>query len=290
MIKLSKRGVLMNFSKGDFHIHSVNSDGSLEVEELVEIYIKKGFDIIALTDHDTVNGCKKAVEYGKSRGLKVIPGIELSTKYNKENVHILGYFNDEDYLSSELIEFTNNMREKREERCKKICFNLKEYFNIEIDFKKILKDSEGSVGRPHIAKAIIEAGYADNWDYVFEKFIGDHSPAYIPSSDLTPDKAVNLLEKFNAVTVLAHPVYLKNSKVGDLIERFKFDGIEAIYHDNTEDETKKFKLIARQYNLLITAGSDFHSISHDGYNSIGNVWLDKKNIEKFIEKLEKKYI
>jgi 3',5'-nucleoside bisphosphate phosphatase len=278
----------MNFSKGDFHIHSINSDGNFEVEELVDMYIKRGFDIIALTDHDTLNGCKKAVEYGKSRGLRVIPGIELSTKYNKESVHVLGYFKEDGYLNSELIEFTNNMREKREKRCKYICSKLKEYFNIDIDYKTILKDSEGSVGRPHIAKAIIEAGYSDSWDYVFEKYIGDNSPAYIPSSDLTPEVAISLLKKFNAITVLAHPVYLKNSGVGDLVKKFNFDGIEAIYHANTEDDTRKFKLIAKEYNLLITAGSDFHDITPDGYNIIGDVWLEKENIKNLIEILAKK--
>jgi 3',5'-nucleoside bisphosphate phosphatase len=276
----------MSYSKGDFHIHSINSDGNLDVEELVDMFIKRGFDIIALTDHDTLNGCGRAVEYGRAKGLRVIPGIELSTKFNRESIHVLGYFKEDDYLNKELIEFTTNMREKREKRCEDICLNLKKYFNIEIDYKKILRDSEGSVGRPHIAKAIIDAGYASDWDYVFEKFIGDHSPAYITSSDLTPDQALDLLKKFNAVTVLAHPVYVKNTKIGELLERFKFDGIEAIYHDNNEDDTRKFKLIAKEHNLLITAGSDFHEITPDGYNNIGKVWLDKDNIKRFVEKLE----
>lgn len=283
-----KRRDFMKYKKGDFHIHSINSDGSFEVEDIIDMYFKNGYDIIALTDHDTVAGCKEAVEYGRTREIRVVPGIELSTKYNRENVHILGYFNNDDYMNSDLISFTDNMRIRREKRCIDICKNLERYFNIKIDPEKILRESEGSVGRPHIAKAIIESGYAEDFNYVFEKYIGDDSPAYIPSSDLTPQEGVDLLKSCNAVTVLAHPVHIKKSKVCDLIEMFEFDGIEAIYYDNTDDDTRKFKAIANHYNLLITAGNDFHDLKDRGKKGFGKVSLDKENIEKLLEKIDGK--
>jgi 3',5'-nucleoside bisphosphate phosphatase len=275
----------MGYFKGDFHIHSNNSDGRFEVEDIVDMCVKKGYDIIALTDHDTVAGCKRAIEYGKSKGIRVIPGIEMSTKYNKENIHVLGYFNEEDYLSNELIEFTTEKHATRIKRCKDICSNLKKYFDIDIDPEKILKNNHGAVGRPHIARAIIEAGYADDWDRVFSTYIGDNSPAYIPSSDLTPDQAIDILRRCNAVIVLAHPVFIKNSRVGDLLEKFDFDGIEAIYYDNTEDDTRRFKAIAKQHNLLITAGSDFHELTPSGYSCIGEIALDKENIKKLLDRI-----
>lgn len=275
------------YSKGDFHIHSTNSDGKFDVKNLVDRYIDNGYDIIAITDHDTMEGCKEAVEYGKVKGLKVIPGIEISTKYNGEDIHILGYFKEADCRRDEMIEFAKVKQQDRINRCRKMVSALKEHFNIEIDADKLLEETEGMIGRPHMARAIISAGYAKDFEEVFTNFLDDNSPAYIPSSFLSPQEGIDLLRRNNATVVLAHPILIKNTKIEDLLSTFKFDGIEAIYGLNTEDDTKEFVGICKEKSLLITAGSDFHDYNTLNHCNIGDISLDSSNIYELIKTIER---
>lgn len=274
------------YSKGDFHIHSTNSDGKFDVKNLVDHYIDSGYNIIAITDHDTMEGCKEAIEYGKTRGLKVIPGIEISTKYNGEDIHILGYFKEADCSKSEIIEFAKIKQQDRINRCRNIVSALKKHFNIEINADELLRQTKGMIGRPHIARAIISAGYAKDFEEAFTNFLDDSSPAYIPSSFLTPQEGIDLLTRNNATVVLAHPVLIKNTKIEDLLNTFKFDGMEAIYGLNTEDDTKWFVNICKERDLLITAGSDFHDYNMLNHCNIGDISLDSINICKLIKVTE----
>lgn len=271
------------YLKGDFHIHSNCSDGKYDVKSLIDRYKDNGYDIIALTDHDTMEGCKEAVEYGKTKGLKVVPGIEISTKYNGEDIHILGYFKEEDCQRKEMIEFAKVKQQDRINRCRKMVSALKEYFDIEIDADKLLEETEGMIGRPHMARAIISAGYATTMEEVFNKFLDDNSPAFIPSSFLSPQDGIDLLRRNNATVVLAHPILIKNTNVEDLLNTFEFDGIEAIYGLNTEDDTKRFVGICKERDLLITAGSDFHDYNTLNHCNIGDISLDSDSIHKLIK-------
>ena len=242
---------------GDFHIHSTNSDGRFSIKELIKRYKASNYNVISITDHDTMEGCQEAISYGKVNGIKVIAGIEISTKYNSEDIHILGYFKDADCNRKEIMEFTAKKQEDRINRCKSMVKALKEHFNIEISADKLLAENS-MIGRPHMAKAIIEAGYKTNMNDVFKNYLGDDSPAYISNSFIAPQDGISLLRSNHAIVVLAHPVLLQKNNVADLIDSFKFDGIEAIYSSNTEEDTLRLKNIAEKRNLLITAGSDFH--------------------------------
>jgi predicted metal-dependent phosphoesterase TrpH len=276
------------FNKGDFHIHSNFSDGRFSISELLDLYKRSGYDIVSITDHDTLEGCTEAIEYGKSIGVKVITGIEISTKHNGEDVHILGYFNDKDCRRKEMIEFAKKKEQDRVNRCKTIINNLRKYFDIEINGDELLSKNKGMIGRPHIAKEIINAGYATNIEEVFRKYLGNESPAYIPSSILSVQEGINLLRNNNATIVLAHPVLIKKTEIEDLLNDFKFDGMEAIYGLNTQKDTYKFINICKQHKLLITAGSDFHDFNLSSHSNIEDVSLDNRNIEnllKFIESL-----
>lgn len=275
------------FNKGDFHIHSNFSDGRFSTRELLELYKKSGYDIISITDHDTLEGCKEAIEYGKSIGVKVITGIEISTKHNGEDVHILGYFKDKDCRRKEIIEFARKKEQDRVDRCRIIVSRLKEYFDIEIDGEELLARNKGMIGRPHIAKEIIKVGYEANMENVFEKYLGNDSPAYIPSSILSVQEGINLLRDNEATVVLAHPVLIKKTRIEDLLNEYKFDGIEAIYGMNSEEETSKFIEMCIQNDLLITGGSDFHDFNTSSHSNIGDISLDNKNIEKLLEFIEK---
>lgn len=276
------------YNKGDFHVHSNYSDGKYGIKDLLDLYKKESYDIISLTDHDTLEGCKEAIDYGKEIGIKVVTGIEISTKHNGEDVHILGYFKDEDCRRKEMIEFAKKKEQDRINRCKTIVSRLKQYFDIEIDAEEILSKIKGMIGRPHIAKEIIQAGYESDMQSVFDKYLGNESPAYIPSSDLYVQEGINLLKNNNAVIVMAHPVLIKKTKIEDLLNQYEFEGMEAIYGLNSKEDTDKFIKLCKEKELLITGGSDFHDFNAYSHSNIGDISLYGENIEKLLKLIQSK--
>ncbi|WPC44652.1 PHP domain-containing protein [Clostridium sp. JS66] len=276
------------YKKGDFHLHTTASDGNFSPKELVNMASKENIDIMSITDHDTIYGVLEAVLEGEKLGIKVIPGLELSTLYFKENIHILGYFNDITQIDCKLKDYLKDMNEYRTYRGKKIVENLDKFFNIKLNYEKILDDAEGIIARPHIAKAIIAAGYNYKWDYIFKNFIGENSPAYVPNKKLSTEEGIKILKDHNALVVLAHPILIKNIDVAELLN-MPFDGIEAIYSMNEPSDTKNFKALAKKYNKIITAGSDFHGMTKDDSKhalKIGQVFLEEEDIKIFLQKLE----
>jgi predicted metal-dependent phosphoesterase TrpH len=276
------------FFKGDFHLHTNASDGKLSPKELVHLARERHVDIMAVTDHDTISSVEAAIEEGVICNIKVIPGIELSTTHNGESVHVLGYFKDDSYKSESFQKILTDMTDYRIYRGEKIVENLKYYFGIEIDYKDIIQNAKGVIARPHIAKAIVDAGYPYSYEQVFKKIISEDSPAYVPKKNLSVAEGINLLKSVNALAVLAHPVLLKKVSISDLLY-YNFDGIEAIYHSNSIEQTAKLKAIAAEYNKIITGGSDFHGISErdNGHGDLGCVFLSSNDIEIFLENLKK---
>lgn len=273
------------YFKGDFHSHSTESDGKLSPKDLIALAKSKDIDILAITDHDTTKGIEKAISAGDEIGLKVIPGMELSTRYNNESIHVLAYFKDNSYKNKSFQDFLKNITDYRVKRAEMITNNLKKYFNIDIDYKKVLESANGVVARPHIAKAIINAGYDYTMDYIFKNIINEDSPAYIPNKKLPLEEGIELLRSVNAVIVLAHPVLVKKTPVEDLM-KYDFDGLEAIYPLNEPKDTERFLKIAKDYNKLVTAGSDFHSgeEADTKHGTLGSVFLDSNNIDNFLKK------
>lgn len=282
--------MIIILQKGDFHIHSNASDGEYLPFELIKLAALENVDIISITDHDTTSAVIDVIAEGKKNNIRVIPGIELSTLKNNESIHILGYFNGEDYNNISFQTFLNEMNNFRINRAKKIVENLQTYFNINIDYENIIKRAHGIIARPHIAREIIEEGYNYSWEYIFENIIGENSPAYVPHKKLSTEEGIHLLKSVNALTVLAHPVLIKHNSINELL-KLNFDGIEAIYYSNTLKDTEYFLNTAKTNKLIITAGSDFHGIcKSDGCHAdkIGAVFLNSDRINVFLEKLEAK--
>lgn len=227
------------YKRGDFHVHSTASDGALTPEEIVLFAKKRSLDIMALTDHNTIAGTGKAVEYGNINGVKVIPGLELSTRYKGIRIHILGYFNYEIYNNELFIDTINNIKKGN------ISY-------IKNRFKDILTLDRGS------KKISIEEG-------------------------------IKILKYFNALVVLAHPVLLPRDIFNEVVV-MDFDGIEAKYFANTEEDTKYFIEVANKRNIIYTAGSDYHN-GYDYYRAhgcIGDIFLEGEEIEKFLKVLNSK--
>jgi len=278
------------YKKGDFHIHTNYSDGKYSPKEIIEMAKKYHVDIIAITDHDTVAGIREAVKAGIENGIKVIPGIELSTLRNGESIHVIGYFKDEVQISREFRNYLDQRQIERLERAEEIVRRLDKFFSIKLDIDKIIKGTNGIIARPHIAKAILEAGYDLEWSYIFDHIIGENSLAYVPNKKLSTEEGLELLSTVNALTVLAHPVLVKDNDVEELL-KLGFDGIEAKYHLNSEDDTKKYLKLALDLGKIVTAGSDFHGliktdVSHS--DEIGTVCLEEKDINIFLNSLNKK--
>lgn len=261
----------------DLHTHSICSDGRFTPTEIIQMAKEASLNYVSLTDHDTLTGISEALNEADKIGVNFIPGIELSTEYNKESIHILGFFNKNDYKNTELNDILKDFKEKRKNRAYNIVGNLKKYHNIELDINKVLSNGKDTIARPHIAKAIIDAGYPYDHDYIFDNFIGNKCPAYIPSTKISTKEGIQLLKKYNALVFLAHPVLVKKTPIQNLLD-LGFDGLEAIYYKNTNAETKRLLKLAKDKNLFISSGSDCHGIPNNKrHGNVGDVTIPQDN-------------
>lgn len=274
------------YYRGDFHMHSTSSDGTLTPKEVVNLAKRNNVDIIALTDHDNTTGINEAVAQGEKLGVKVIPALELSTDYNNESIHILALFKDDSYRNENFQNFLNSIVAHRVERAKKMVSNLEKYYNVIIDYRRVLQLADGAVARPHIARAILEAGYNIEYEVIFQTMLSKNSPAYVENKKVSVKEGLEILRKYNAVTILAHPVLIKKSPIEDLLQ-FDFDGIEAKYIQNKKNETDHLIKLAKDNNMIYTAGSDFHTDKDYDlkHGSIGDINLNSKEIEIILKKL-----
>ena len=269
--------------KVDFHVHTTSSDGVLSPKEVVQRAHKNNVKYLSITDHDTLTGLNEAIEESIKYDITLIPGIELSTQHNNESIHILGFFKDDSFKHVELIEKLAEIKNHRIIRAKNIIHKLKEEFNIEISFEKILKDAKDTIARPHIAREIINSGYPYTLEEVFNKFIGKGCKAYVPTLKLSTIDGLELLKKYNALVFLAHPKLISNSDMDEFLA-MKFDGLECIYYQNTAQENHKFLKLATENNLLISCGSDFHGdLNKDTrHGDIGSMELPYEHLSKLL--------
>jgi predicted metal-dependent phosphoesterase TrpH len=272
--------------KVDFHVHTTSSDGILSPSEVVKRAYANNVKYLAITDHDTVDGLNEAIEESYKYDITLIPGIELSTQHNNESVHILGFFEDDNFKNQKLIKELDNIKNHRILRAKEMINKLKEEFNIEINFEKIRKDTKDTIARPHIAREIINCGYPYTHDEIFTKFIGKNCKAYVPTLKLSTVDGLKLLKKYNAHVFLAHPKLIFNSSIHEFLS-MNFDGLEAIYYLNAQEETRFFLKIANETNLLVSCGSDFHGNLKDDtrHGDIGSVELPYEHLSKFLSSL-----
>ena len=272
--------------KCDLHTHSTASDGRYSPSEVVKKAFERGVKYLALTDHDTVSGIEEANAEAEKLDIHFIPGVELSTTYKGETVHILGYFKGDDYKNPDLNHLLEDLKTKRIERAHEIVRRLKKFNDIEIDVNDVLKNGKDTIARPHIAKAIMDAGYNYTKEYIFDNFIGDHCPAYVPANKLDAEEGIKLLRSYNAIVVLAHPVLLKKLNVLDVLH-LDFDGIEGIYGLNTPEDTKNFLKIVDQKNIITSCGSDSHGYEGDDkkHGILGSMSIEEERLKKFLDKL-----
>lgn len=270
--------------KADLHMHTTFSDGRKTYKEVMDMAKKNGMDVISITDHDSIREVEDMLAYARKVGLIYVPGLELSTLYKGKSVHVLGYFTDDSYLNEELLLYTKKIKHDREVRARKMIDLLKEHFDVHIRYEDVKDLAYGIIARPHIAKAITEKYPTYTHDEIFNTMIGDNCKAYLPSVELSLDEGLAFLDKFSCVKVLAHPVLLKNHIKDDVLRR-DFDGLEAIYYQNSPEDTIKFKNLAKEKGIIYTAGSDYHGIENDSkHGEIGACTLEGEPLQNFLAK------
>jgi len=250
----------------DLHTHSTASDGTLAPEAVVDLAAAQKLTALALTDHDTVAGLPAALAQGKKRGLEVVPGVELGIQWDGPEasggqMHLLGYLFRAD--DSGLCDRLSWLRDRRRERAQRIVEKLKAA-GVELSFGRIQEIAGGeSIGRPHVAQALIEAGAVSSIGEAFGRFLSPGRPGYEDKDELTPAEAIQLIRSAGGVAVLAHPGTLKLK--GAALERcvkelmgYGLAGLEAIWSSHSAEQVRELKALAEKLGLLITGGSDFH--------------------------------
>ncbi len=253
----------------DLHLHTTYSDGRLTPEELIQIAAEQGIGVIAITDHDTVNGIEPALLATECFPyITVIPGVEINTDVHQGEVHILGYFID--YKNQSLLNTLDSLRNSRKARAQKMLDKLSK-LGIYIEWERILELADGgSVGRPHIAQALFEGQHVSTLQDAFERYIGRNGPAYAERDRLTPKEAVELIIKANGLPVIAHPASIKD--LDQMIIDLKQSGLVGIevYYDNYDKDTiERLSRLATKYDLIATGGSDFHGFEDDHETPLG---------------------
>jgi len=268
--------------KVDLHIHSSVSDGRLSPADVVRKSAERGLTIIALADHDSVNGIAPAQAAAKAFSrLKVIPCVEVSTDVAEGEMHVLGYFID--YTNPELLATLEKLRNSRWERAQGMVAKLRD-LGIHIEWHRVQEITGGSsIGRPHIAQAMLEKGYIASLKEAFTKYISRGGPAYVEREKVTPVEAVKLIVRANGLPVLAHPFTINDPET--MIVELKVAGLvglEAYYNGYTADEINRLVSLANRYNLIPTGGSDYHGLDASTETMIGGVDVPMESAERLI--------
>lgn len=246
----------------DLHTHTTASDGRLTPSQLIRYAREKGLGVIAVTDHDTVDGNEEAIGAGIREGVAVVPGIEISVDYTPGSMHMLGYFIAGE--NERLREKLTILQDSRADRNPKIIEKLNE-LGVAVNYDEVLKVSGGGqVGRPHIAQVLMQRGYTRTIQEAFDRYLGKGAPAYFDKFRLEAGDAISMIVEAGGLPVLAHPFTLNCRNDSDL-ERLIVElveqglqGIEVIYPEHNARQTAQYHLLAQRYNLLVTGGSDFH--------------------------------
>jgi predicted metal-dependent phosphoesterase TrpH len=238
--------------------------------------------MIALTDHDTVGGIVAALETAREfTGLRMIPGIEISTDTPEGEVHILGYFID--HTDCKLQAALEKMRGSRWERARQIVTKLGE-LGCPVDWERVRAIAGGgTIGRPHIAQAMLERGHVESFRGAFEKYISREGPAYVEREKVTPSGAVELVVQAGGLPVLAHPLTIPEPE--QLVIKLKavgLIGIEAYYASYTADDVQRLATIADRYDLIATGGTDFHGIDANAETPISGVEIPEESVERLL--------
>jgi len=264
----------------DLHLHTTESDGRLSVTELIDVVASSGAKVFSITDHDTTNGLDKAFDYLKLYPeLKLVPGIELSADIENDEIHMLGYFID--YHQIAFQDKLSAFRDGRKIRAKMMIEKLS-HLGMDITWDRVQEIAgEGTVGRPHIALALVEAGYFKVPKEAFANHLNRTGLAYAEVPKISPQEAIQLIKSVGGVAVLAHPYEIVDmTKWVKILKEDGLDGIEVHYGSYDSNTIEHLLRISKAYDLIPAGGSDFHGLGNPGEILPGSVGTPLETFER----------
>jgi len=244
----------------ELHCHTTCSDGTLTPTQLVQAAVKAGVVALAITDHDTLSGWDEAITAAQAYNLEIVPGVELSTVHRDRSLHILGFYPNADQLKAPLAERIEGRKRRAHEMVAKLA-----QLGYPISLPEL---GEGvAPSRPHLARALVDAGYFPSMDKAFDRLLGDNQPAYVQYEKFSISEGIALLRDCGAVPVWAHPYLFRGGAVEDVFKELLdagLMGIEVYHPSHTPKQTKNLEALCVEYGLLMTGGSDYHGPSPDG--------------------------
>lgn len=267
------------------HVHTTISDGTDTPQQVVERGLNIGLTAIAITDHDIIAGALEAKQGAVGKNIEVIVGVEISCYLDEAEVHVLGYFDQ--IKDSALTRKLAKMQAVRLERAQIIIDKLNK-MGIAITWDEVQAlAGEGTVGRPHIADAMVAQGYISNRELAFKKYLGYGGPAYATRKKITPTEAIQLICDANGVAVLAHPGTIRTSYSIETMVASGLKGIEVWHPHHNQLQTNHYLMLSRQLNLIPTGGSDYHGVKHATCNKLGAVTAPPESLDRIKETISK---
>ncbi|MFZ1082745.1 MAG: PHP domain-containing protein [Candidatus Kryptoniota bacterium] len=273
----------------DLHTHTSHSDGGVSTVELLLKAKECGIKTISITDHDAVSALDEAEAIASDFGINFVPGIEITSSYKRYQLHFLGYFFD--YTDKNFVSRLRELQDARVVRAKKIIEKLNG-IKIPLKFESVLgkPGTQNSIGRPHIANTMVEEGFAETYDEVFQKYIGIGKPAYEANYPFPPEEAIKMISQAGGLSFIAHPSHYLNEEMLSRLVKLGLDGVEVIHPSHSNEETEYYKKFADENSLLKCGGSDFHGgLKNDGAN-LGKYFIDQLSFEQMLEKIGKKIL
>jgi len=275
-------------SRADLHTHSTFSDGVLTPTQLIDLAHRNGVRILALTDHDVTDGLPEAFQAApRYPDLTLIPGVELSTDVPGSEVHIVGHFID--WKDAAFQQELTRLRESRLNRARKMVEKLAQ-LGKPVAWERVQEIAgEGAVGRPHIARALIEAGHITSINEAFDLYLSRTGPAYVERERLSPRQVVELLLTVGGLCTLAHPRDLNplNELLADLKE-VGLIGMEVYYQDYGPQEIERLRAVAERFGLLPLGGSDYHGLSGPQQREPGDIPLPMEPVKQLLALAEER--
>lgn len=275
-------------ASGDFHLHSTASDGVHTPTWVMETAAAKGVTVLSLTDHDTTEGLAEARAAASRLGLRLIPGMELSTDYQGADVHLLGYGFDVE--NEELQEKLAWLRKGRLERTQKIV-GILESLGAPVSLYRVYEIAgEATVGRPHIARALVEAGHVKDVQEAFDRFLGNGGPADVDRVKFGPQETIELIHGTGGVVFCAHPIFIGRN-YAEVLAKFAewgLDGIETYYKHYDAETVNAHRILGERLGLMRSGGSDYHGLGNPDDRDIGDFGFPDERVDEFIAFLEAK--
>ena len=266
----------------DLHMHSTASDGVFSPAEVVALAHERGLTTIALTDHDTTSGWEEAMAAGRELGVEVLGGFEINSETDLGHIDFLVY--GADAGNAALQDFLLMIRDARVGRARGMVRKLAE-LGLPLDWERVLHlagDAQ-SIARPHVARALVEAGYVSSTQEAFDKYLNDQGPAYVQRLEVKPREVIDTIHQAGGVIVLSSPEHSKTTPLAPTLAALGLDGIEVYYFDHTDEQKAELLELARHHNLIATGGSDFHG--DKTHAELGSVYVPPQVLDQLKERI-----